>query len=278
MKKIPLDLLHRKTSLGMQVKRLLPGETFEQKAIALGPHRDDHYIFLLLLEGEGRLSVDLNDIRLRADQLYYVLPGQVHEHIKTRNAEGWFLAVDRFLVPAEARHVFEGRLTVQQPQGLAAPERAECSQLMSFMERRIDGTSVSVLHSLLRSFISIAAEAYDGTGEPGKARGRTVELSRQFKLLMAANFRTIKSPAGYAHLLHVTPAYLNEAIRGVTGLPVSYWIKQEILLEAKRLLYHSDLSIKEVAAELGYEDAAYFSRFFRGAAGMSAQKFRSKAK
>ncbi|HTJ11311.1 MAG TPA: helix-turn-helix domain-containing protein [Dinghuibacter sp.] len=268
MKKIPLDHLQEKTNLGMQVKRLLPSETFDEKAKALGVHRDDHYIFLYLLQGEGYLSVDLNDIKISAGQLYYVLPGQVHEHIRARDAEGWFLAVDRFLVPPEERSVFEGRLTLQQPVAV----RSECNQLMRLMEGR---TSVRVLHALVRSFLAIAAEAFDEEGENPKTRSRAVEISRQFKRQMTDNIRTLKTPAAYARLLHITPSYLNEAIRTVTGLPVSHWIKQEILVEAKRLLYHSDLSVKEVAAELGYEDAAYFSRFFRGAAGMSAQAFRA---
>lgn len=268
MSKIPLDRLQAKTNLGMQVKRLSPQETFEAKALALGPHRDDHYIFLILLKGEGRLTVDLTDIRLKKGHLFYVLPGQVHEHIRARDAEGWFLAVDRFLVPEEERNIFEGRLALQQP----TPVKDEYDRLLQLMEGR---TSVRVLHALVKSFLAIVAEAYDEGSADTAAKGRAITLSRQFKLLMADNISAIKTPAGYAKLLHITPAYLNEVIKGVTGLPVSHWIKQEILMEAKRLLYHSDLSIKEVAAELGYGDAAYFSRFFRGAAGLSAQDFRS---
>lgn len=268
MSKIPLDRLQAKTNLGMQVKRLLPKDTFEAKALALGPHRDDHYIFLILLKGEGRLTVDLNDIHITQGHLYYVLPGQVHEHIRAQKAEGWFLAVDRFLVPEEDRNVFEGRLTLQRP----TPVKDEYDRLLQLMEGR---TSVRVLHTLVKSFLMIAAEAYDDGGETANKPGRAIAISRQFKMLMADNITTIKTPAAYAELLHITPAYLNEVIKGVTGLPVSHWIKQEILMEAKRLLYHSDLSIKEVAAELGYGDAAYFSRFFRGAAGLSAQDFRS---
>jgi len=92
---------------------------------------------------------------------------------------------------------------------------------------------------------------------------------------MAKNIRTIKSPSGYSTRLNVSPSYLNESVKHITGLPVSYWIQQEILLEAKRLLYYSEFNVKQIAYELGYDDPSYFSRFFRRAAGMSALEFRA---
>ncbi|WP_228377142.1 helix-turn-helix domain-containing protein [Chryseobacterium sp. FH2] len=64
--------------------------------------------------------------------------------------------------------------------------------------------------------------------------------------------------------------------KNTTGLSVSQHIQNRIVLEAKRLLYHTDKSVKEISFELGYDDYPYFSRFFTKAAGMSALKFRSK--
>jgi AraC family transcriptional activator of pobA len=92
---------------------------------------------------------------------------------------------------------------------------------------------------------------------------------------MAENIRTIKSPSGYASRLNVSQSYLNESVKRITGFPVTYWIQQEVLLEAKRLLYHSELNVKQIAYELGYEDPSYFSRFFGRAAGMPALAFRA---
>ena len=57
-------------------------------------------------------------------------------------------------------------------------------------------------------------------------------------------------------------------------MPVSYWIQHELVLEAKRLLYYSDLTVKEVAFALGYDDHAYFSRLFSKVTGMSPGSFR----
>jgi len=63
--------------------------------------------------------------------------------------------------------------------------------------------------------------------------------------------------------------------RNNTGSTVSYWIQQELFTESKRLLYHSDAAVKEIAHELGYRDHSYFIRSFRKACGSSPSKFRA---
>jgi len=76
-------------------------------------------------------------------------------------------------------------------------------------------------------------------------------------------------------MLNVSETYLNEALKKVTGLSVSYWIQQEVLLEAKRLLYYSEMNVKEIAHTLGYTDHTYFSRLFKKTEGTTPLLFRT---
>lgn len=101
-----------------------------------------------------------------------------------------------------------------------------------------------------------------------------MELSQQFKKLLARHVQTQKSPSAYAAMLNVSETYLNEALKKTTGLSVSYWILNEVMLEAKRLLYYSDQNVKQIAHNLGYEDHAYFSRLFKKAEGVTPLTFR----
>jgi AraC family transcriptional regulator, transcriptional activator of pobA len=101
-------------------------------------------------------------------------------------------------------------------------------------------------------------------------------LANKFKQLVKEKFRESKQVKAYAALLNITPIYLNEVMNEITGFSASYWIQQEVLLEAKRLLYYSGMDINEIAYELGYEDAAYFSRFFKKNTGVTASGFRSQ--
>lgn len=78
----------------------------------------------------------------------------------------------------------------------------------------------------------------------------------------------------YADELIVTPNYLNEVIKKITGFPASHHIQQRIVLEAKRQAAYSNLSMKEVAYQLGFDDMAHFSKFFKNASGQSFTDFK----
>ena len=97
---------------------------------------------------------------------------------------------------------------------------------------------------------------------------------QDFKLLLSENFLVEKSPTAYAEMLNISGSYLNEALSKVTGLSVSYWITHEVMLEAKRLLYYTQLTVKEIAHQLGYEDHTYFSRIFKNTEGKTPLAFR----
>jgi AraC family transcriptional regulator, transcriptional activator of pobA len=76
-------------------------------------------------------------------------------------------------------------------------------------------------------------------------------------------------------MLNISTTYLNECVKSATGHPVSYHIQQRVILEAKRLLAHTNSSVKEIAAELGYDDVPYFSRLFSKIAGVTAVAFKN---
>jgi len=277
MKSIPVDQLQNKTSAGLQIKVFRPD--YKHKHITEISHRDDHYIFFLLKNGSGTLKVDSQDVIVAGEQLYYIIPSQVHSLIRTDCPEGWFLAVDTSLIQPELRDVFERRLNLQFPVKLSDYELRQYSDLLSllhkeFTERQDDKYYLPIIHALVQSFLAMAASSYSTVENIGNTHTRSAEIARQFKNLLTAHCHTIKRPSEYASKLNVSSGYLNETIKKVTGSTVSYWIQQEIFSEAKRLLNHSDADVKQIAHELGYPDYAYFIRFFRKASGLSPLGFR----
>ena len=80
---------------------------------------------------------------------------------------------------------------------------------------------------------------------------------------MERHYIKYHSVAQYAELLHITPKALNKRITRYTNTTPNDIIKNRIILETKRLLAHTPLSIKEISYELGYEDTSYFTRFLR---------------
>jgi AraC-like DNA-binding protein len=132
-------------------------------------------------------------------------------------------------------------------------------------------------YGLLTSFVAMVSALY--SGRPNAFAGaeklaRPVLINRQFRKLLSHEFKTRKSPAEYAEALNISLTYLNEVVKKTTGFAVSYWIHMEIVLEAKRLLYHSESSVKEIAYALGYDDPAYFARLFKRMVSVTPGDFR----
>jgi AraC family transcriptional activator of pobA len=279
MHTIPVHQLQLKTQLGFELKSFGPGTTTREQSNALGPHRDDHYIFFLLTGGAGSLIVDFHDRHLGAGELLYILPTQVHYRISASNARGWFIAVDPSLVDTDSQEIFEQGSHVQQPCSLSASQLTRFDSLLHLLgeyakEEITNNAFVKPAHLLVQTFVAMAAEACRDKAGSDKIMSRMATLSGQFKKLLPGNIRSLKSPSGYAEKLNVSESYLNESVKKTTGSPVNYWIQQEVLMEARRLLCYSELSVKEIAAELGYSSHSYFCRFFRKAAGMTALEFR----
>ena len=281
MNSIPVDQLHHKTSTGLQIASFRPDDNQENREQIA--HRDDHYIFFLLKSGSGSLKVDYQDITVSGNQLYYILPTQVHYRIKTDRAEGWFLAVDVSLIAPDLRDAFERQVGLQVPCQLNKQELKQYSILLNLLHkesllRKNDKFYFAIIHSLAQSFLAMAASSYSAQEKNRPAHTRSAEIVRQFKDLVAAQARTSKSPSAYASKLNISLGHLNETIKKATGSTVSYWIGQELFSEAKRLLNYTDADVKQIANELGYADSAYFSRFFRKMSGLSPGGFRHTRK
>ncbi|SEW21832.1 helix-turn-helix domain-containing protein [Chitinophaga arvensicola] len=101
-----------------------------------------------------------------------------------------------------------------------------------------------------------------------------VNITNRFRELVFTTVKTRHLVTDYASLLNITPNHLNKTVKMLTGKSPARWIDEAIVLEAKVLLSQSDLSISEVAAEIGFEDASYFARIFRKYEGITPSDFR----
>jgi AraC family transcriptional activator of pobA len=278
---IPLHKLEVSSTIGVELQYFDRDRSSDDKMGAMGAHRDDHYLFFLIEHGPASIQVEFRERQLKKGSLYYVSPSQVHHRINNKKAKGWILAVDPSLIPLHDRDIFDKLSFLHDPCLLKEDKLQQWSSLLQllyvkYQEDREDSFYIPVVHALVQSFLAMTAQCFNtGSGLHLKL-SRPVEISRQFKNLVIENIRTIKSPSLYAERLNVSESYLNEVVKKATGFPVSFWIQQEIVLEAKRLLYHSQMDIKEIAVLLGYDDPSYFSRLFKKITGMPAIAFRAK--
>ena len=87
-----------------------------------------------------------------------------------------------------------------------------------------------------------------------------------------------KSPADYAAGMNVSPDYFQKLVKRITGKSPLAWIHEAVILDAKSLLFSMDMSVGEIAARVGVEDPAYFSRLFKRHTGLTPVQYRSAKK
>ena len=79
-------------------------------------------------------------------------------------------------------------------------------------------------------------------------------------------------------MMNISEVYLNEAVKGTTGLSAGAYIRSIVIMQAKRQFAYTSLSAKEIAYSLGYEDYAYFSKLFTRCTGKSPSEYRKNLK
>jgi AraC-like DNA-binding protein len=100
-------------------------------------------------------------------------------------------------------------------------------------------------------------------------------ILQKLKDAIETNFRTKHSASDYADLLYISPKALAKMAKSHFNKTISSLINERIIIEAKRELYLTNKTVKEIAYELGYEDEYYFSRFFKTNAEVSPQNYRA---
>ena len=99
-------------------------------------------------------------------------------------------------------------------------------------------------------------------------------LIRSFKSAVDNNYKKEHSTTYYANELYITPDHLNRTIKAKIGKTAKEYIQSRIITEAKRLLYFTDLSNKEIGYELGFNEPANFSAFFKKCTQLSPSNFK----
>jgi AraC family transcriptional activator of pobA len=290
---IPVHKLVESTDQGFQIEQVHPSSHEAHDPLLMDAHRDDHYIFLLQETGLSKGMIDFHSFTLKEDSLLLILPGQVHCYLEAgKDTSGWFVAMDPGLIADPFRSVLEDPLLSRKPVSVSGAVGVLLLQLLQLAHTLAEqpaavreGTgrlsavySKQAIYPLLASFVAIVTGLYDQRRSTGVEKGspRARIITQEFRKLLAREYKKWKSPGEYAAALHLSAPYLNEAVKEDTGFTVSYWIQQQIMLEAKRLLYHSACTVKEIAYGLGYEDHAYFSRLFKKTVGKTPSAFREQ--
>ena len=250
------------------------------------PHRHSFYEVGLVTRGRATHVVDLERHDAAPPYLYAMVPGQVHHWEDARDVAGWLVLFDEdFLLPHPAD---AGALRTLSARGGLRPDRGSAAELRRVLremdrERRTAGWGhADVLSSLLHVFLlravrvcRVAPRSAPQAAATAREGGRPAELAAHFAALVAREDLRLRTVETYARELGVSPSHLHDAVKRGTGRTPGQLIRARQVLEAKRLLVGTDLTVHQVASASGFADPAYFCRFFRRETGTTPGRFRA---
>lgn len=243
------------------------------------PERHDRNSFFLLEEGRVTMEIDFTRYSIQSPSLIYMHPDQVHRVIAFENVTVIAWAIGNEHLNAEYLKMLED-MTPAKPLALGQEAFSLVSETVSlclrFFGQKDNKLHFNLLKDSCNTLVALTISLFTDQSRPIDKLTRAELAGKAFRELLEQNFTRLKRPADYAHILNLSTPYLNECVRNTTGFSVTHHIQQRVILEAKRLLYHSHHSLKEIAALLGYDDYPYFSRLFTKVTGTAPVSFRSK--
>ncbi len=246
-------------------------------------HRDLHQV-LFVRRGDVKVRIDDMTTHLRAPGVIVIPPGSVHSFVFRPGTVGLVISFAPRLLP-DLFSTGAGLLELlERPNALAlerASLRATDLPALGEMLLREFTRSAPGRHAALRGLLgallaNLMRLADDSSESAADARAPDRELVARFRRLLEARYRTHASINTYAERLGASETRLRRACLAVAGQSPVELVHLRLLVEAERLLRYTSMSIAQVAYHLGYEDPAYFSRFFTQRSRKSPRDFRAQ--
>lgn len=249
--------------------------------------RNNYFSLIWVREGSGKLKADFTEYDFPANTLFAFSPYQPYMITSKESVKGIsiYFHSDFFCIFKHHKEVScNGILynNIYNPPFVKVDELSAVtfqmlSEQIKTEMQNADLAQYELLVSYLKIFL-ITAARLKTQQQPAVAEALKDQkepfILQKLKDAIEANFKTRHSPSDYAELLYTTPKTLAKITKTHFNKTLSSLINERIIIEAKRELYLTDKTVKEIAYELGYEDEYYFSRFFKVNADVSPQMYR----
>ncbi|NAS31753.1 helix-turn-helix domain-containing protein [Flavobacteriaceae bacterium R38] len=238
-------------------------------------------------KGSGSYSIDFENYTFDSEVVLFMEPGQVFSVESESIVKGYWLSfepdfycIDTLNKEISCNGVLFNNI-YEKP--FVNPTKEDTAKLCFILDTMVEeftkkeGASahLEMLQLLLKQFIILSVRIKE-SHQSFKNNSKETLLYKDFRLLVNQNYNTIHSVTDYANRLGISPKSLTKHFHRIGAPSPSELIKNRIVLEAKRLLLYSELTIKQTAHSLGFDDPAYFTRFFTKATQKSPVQFRSE--
>ena len=245
----------------------------------LEPHRHAYHELIWVREGSGRHLIDGEPVEFGPHTMTLIAKGQVHQFERAEGVRGYVVRFDDEWLSGSRRWLFAGQACT--PLTVPEDEAARFDSLLDLLrvevERPRGPESAELRRNLLSAALLWAQRWREAQLEGGGATSSDVQLHRGFQETLERDFTKSHEARHYASELGVTTGTLSRTLTRLTGRTTKQLILDRVMLEAARLLRFSDLSVKEIAARLGYTDQFAFSHAFKRQRGEAPLDFRNRS-
>ncbi len=281
-----LDLVHNDQKVTFAFRTM--EEIFEKRGNTPDvPHRHNYYTVLLGKKVCGLHYIDYVEFPIKPNCIFFVNPGQVHQVITYGEPEGVVIMFSTEFL--SRNHISEDFLTnlglfsstaATPPLEISPDAGKDLENIVENIKNVFHDTNpfrADLLGAYLKVFL---IECNKLLPVPNIENTQVLEagkiILRSFKGLVEKHFATWHKVSEYASELNITPDYLNSSIKNAIGKTAKEFIQERIILESKRLGIHTQLSNKEIAFQVGFDDPSHFSKFFKKTEGKSFSDFRTQ--
>lgn len=245
------------------------------------PHKHDFFHIVIVKKGSGWHEIDFKRHRVHDGSVFIVKPGQVHDWNLSPDIEGYIVEFYRESLDTNVpistdltNQILASKDELVMKKEELSQVTCNCDKMLSEIQREKDLFDISLQAILTLILVDLVRTI--GAGNPNKFIVQSE--AENFQQLVNHFYHKHHDVDFYAKRIGVSTKTLTAKVKRTRGKPPRQIIQERFLLEAKRLLSYSHLSISDIAYKIGFEDPNYFSRFFRSQVGMTPVEFRHKVK
>lgn len=285
-KRIPVqNFLGNKNFLIKPLLKNIDREELNEK-----PHKHQWQEIIYLKSGKGNHAIDDKIFHLKANTFYLIGKGQVHDFLEGENMNGYLIQfVDDFLPPTglntqnSLNSTLLGSIIMTNEVEVPHPELAYYESILENLYYEYEKNNLTYAKSEIIQYLLLALLT--------KLERRVRQMSKDviiqtqdkstrdyhsFLLLIEENFKKKHQISFYSMQLGLDTRKLTSITKDFIGKTPKQILNERLMVEAKRMLLYTSNSSKQISYALGYEDPAYFSRFFKICTGFSPQKYKLK--
>lgn len=239
-------------------------------------HQQDFYRLFLVEKGSGTYTIDFKEYPVKDKMIFFLTPAQTCQWDLSPKTSGYQLLFSAKFLWSGNQHFPYFNTTAIPFLTLTDDQYTDLFTELQKADKELNHTKdpyIEILQNRLQIILLLLKRWYDEQFEEQEFT-TDQRIINSFLAILEKHYTRYNEVSFYATQLSVSPNYLNQVCRTKSGNTAGDYIREKILLEAKKMLALTKLDIQEIARTLGFSDGTYFSRFFKKHTTFSPLAFR----